>query len=229
MREIVLDTETTGLRTKDGDRITEIGCVEIFDKKLTGLKFHTYVNPERELSIAAMEISGLTYDFLKKYKTFDGIAGEFLDFIGNDRLVIHNAPFDMEFLNYELNRAGKPTIRNHIIDTLAVTKQKFPGSPVTLDALCNRFSIDKSSRTKHGALIDAELLAHVYILISVEVTQRNIFSVAENENEAETAFESYVYQNIIPARNFEFCQKERELHDIFLKKIKKPLWNNPHS
>ena len=140
MREISLDTETTGLSFTNGDRITEIGCVEIIDKKITGREFHLYINPERELSKQASEISGLTYAFLKDYRKFDEIADEFLDFIANARLVIHNAPFDVGFLNFELQLVGKNLIDpKNVVDTLVMAKEKFPGSPATLDALCRRF------------------------------------------------------------------------------------------
>lgn len=227
MREIALDTETTGLYTKDNDRITEIGCVEIIDKKLTGNSFHVYVNPQRELSIASQEISGLSYEFLKRHQTFDNIVQDFLDFIGNDRLVIHNAPFDIGFLNFELNRMGKGRLNNEVIDTLVMAKHRFPGSPSTLDALCRRFSVDKSKRVKHGALIDAELLAEVYIMMSVVVTQRDIFSSQSSDGESDNneVFDEYDHSNYISPRYFETNKVDYEQHLNFMKKIQDSIWS----
>lgn len=224
MREIVLDTETTGLYTRDGDRIVEIGCVEIIGKKITGNSYHSYVNPERELSASSTEITGLTYDFLKAFKTFDKVVEGFLSFIGNDRLVIHNAKFDLEFLNYELAKLALSALTNKIVDTLEVAKNKYPGSPSTLDALCRRFKIDSSKRAKHGALIDAELLADVYIHMSVAMTQKDIFS---RGMESETN-ESVTYENksLIKKRDFWVDQIDLENHQLFLEKIKNSLWKS---
>ncbi len=225
MREISLDTETTGLSFANGDRITEIGCVEIVDKKITGREFHLYINPERELSAQASEISGLTYDFLRNYKKFDEIADEFLDFVNDSRLVIHNAPFDIGFLNFELQRAGKKLIEpRNVVDTLVMAKEKFPGSPATLDALCRRFSVDASARTKHGALIDADLLAKVYLHMSVEMLQRNLFG--ELTGMVETVAEVAAPRvQVFVQRDFSPTQDEKDLHTEFLKKIKNPIWD----
>ena len=225
MREISLDTETTGLSFANGDRITEIGCVEIIDKKITGREFHLYINPERELFAQASEISGLTYDFLRNYKKFDEIADEFLDFVNDSRLVIHNAPFDIGFLNFELQRAGKKLIEpKNVVDTLVMAKEKFPGSPATLDALCRRFSVDASARTKHGALIDADLLAKVYLHMSVEMLQRNLFGelTGKAERVAEVAAP---HVQVFVQRDFSPTQDEKDLHTEFLKKIKNPIWS----
>ena len=224
MREISLDTETTGLSFANGDRITEIGCVEIIDKKITGREFHLYINPERELSAQAAEISGLTYDFLKNYKKFGEIADEFLEFIAGARLVIHNAPFDIGFLNFELQRAGKNLLDSKtVVDTLVMAKEKFPGSPATLDALCRRFSVDASSRTKHGALIDADLLAKVYLHMSVEMLQRNLFGELTDNVEQIVEIGLPVMQVSVP-REFSLTNGEANLHMEFLKKIKNPIW-----
>ncbi|MDR3030951.1 MAG: DNA polymerase III subunit epsilon [Holosporales bacterium] len=224
MREISLDTETTGLSVTNGDRITEIGCVEIIDKRVTGKFFHSYVNPEKEVSKEAEKISGLTYDFLKSHPKFKEICDEFLNFIKDSRLVIHNASFDIEFLNMELKEAGTEVLKNdRVVDTLAIARQKYPGSPSTLDALCKKFSINASKRIKHGALIDAELLAEVYIVMSVEKRQKDIFSSVNY---------SYDYSNSIN-RNKELQFKliqvsddELSLHNEFLKKIKNSIWEN---
>ena len=222
MREIALDTETTGLSAANGDRITEIGCVEIIDKVITEKSFHAYINPERELSQAAQEISGLTYDFLKDFKKFSEVAQEFLDFVRDSRLVIHNAPFDVGFLNMELERAGHNHLRNDlVVDTLVMAKQKYPGSPATLDALCKRFSINASKRVKHGALIDAELLAEVYIVMSVELKQNDIFSM---NNKTSEKFQYHLKANLEQISRVVVSKTDLEHHKEFLKKIKNPIW-----
>jgi DNA polymerase-3 subunit epsilon len=224
MREIVLDTETTGLSFVDGDRLVEIGCVEIVDKKITGKTLHIYINPQREMSEEAFKISGLTYDFLRNFKPFSENYGEFLDFILDSRLVIHNATFDIGFLNHELSLIEAPQIQsNVVIDTLQMAKEKFPGSPATLDALCRRFSIDLTSRYKHGALIDAELLANVYLHMSVEFLQKDIFDTKQNILEDTDFFGKHAIKNLKP-RHFFPSDEERELHGNLLKKIKNPIW-----
>lgn len=222
MREIALDTETTGLSFANGDKITEIGAIEIVDKRVTGKNFHLYINPEREVSEKAFNISGLSYDFLKQYKTFKECYREFLDFIQCDRLIIHNAPFDVGFLNYELGQANARNLdSNEVIDTLVMAKEKFPGSPSTLDALCRRFSVDASSRTKHGALIDAELLAEVYLHMSVELFQKDLFGIQNTPVEINDNDNAKVD---IPLRTFEIPESEKQAHEEFLKKLKNPIW-----
>ncbi len=163
MKEIVLDTETTGLSVRDGHRIVEIGCVELENLIPTKNKFHCYLNPERKVSEKAQAVHGYTDEFLLDKKKFKEIGDEFLSFIKNKRLIIHNAEFDLAHLNNELNLLGKKKIENEIVDTLILARDKFPGSPVSLDALCKRFRIDNSKRTQHTALIDCDLLAKVYI------------------------------------------------------------------
>jgi len=164
MREIVLDTETTGLDPYQGDRLVEIGCVELYNKIPTGQSFHCYINPEREMAASAFEVHGLSGDFLKDKPPFVEVADEFLAFIGEAPLVAHNAAFDLGFLNAELERAAKPVIGSErMIDTLLLARRKHPAGPNRLDDLCLRYGIDHSRRTKHGALLDAELLAEVYI------------------------------------------------------------------
>ena len=163
MKEIVLDTETTGISVKDGHRIVEIGCIEMENLIPTKNKFHCYLNPERKVSEKAFEVHGYTDEFLSKQKKFNQILDDFLKFINGKRLIIHNAEFDLAHLNNELALSGKNKIENEIIDTLTLARDKFPGSPVNLDALCKRFRIDNSRRKHHSALIDCDLLAKVYI------------------------------------------------------------------
>lgn len=164
MREIVLDTETTGFEPGEGDRIVEIGAVELFNHMPTGKTYHQYINPERGMPTAAFEVHGLGDEFLRDKPVFKRIGQEFLDFVKGDKLVIHNAAFDMKFLNAELDWAGLPKLpMDQALDTLMIARKKFPGSPASLDALCRRFHIDNSAREKHGALLDSEILAEVYL------------------------------------------------------------------
>ena len=163
MKEIVLDTETTGISVRDGHRIVEIGCIELENLIPTKNKFHCYLNPERKVSEKALEVHGYTDEFLATQKKFIDISEQFVEFIKDKRLIIHNADFDLGHLNNELDILGKKKIDNEIIDTLNLARDKFPGSPVSLDALCKRYRIDNSKRTQHTALIDCELLAKVYI------------------------------------------------------------------
>ncbi len=164
MREIVLDTETTGLSPKSGDKVIEIGCVEIVNQVATGETYHQYINPERDMPEEAFSIHGLSEEFLSNKPVFADIADEFLKFIGDARLVIHNVEFDMNFLNWELTALGRePLAIDRATDTVRLSRQKFPGAPASLDALCKRFQIDNSNRRLHGALLDARLLADVYI------------------------------------------------------------------
>jgi len=164
MREIVFDTETTGFDPFTGDRLVEIGCVEVENYLPTGRNFHQHINPERDMPDGAFRIHGLSAEFLKEFPIFSEIYPKFIDFIGDAKLVAHNADFDMKFINWELSQVGHAQIaQSRAVDTLEIARRKFPGSPNTLDALCKRFFIDNSSRVKHGALLDAELLAEVYL------------------------------------------------------------------
>jgi DNA polymerase-3 subunit epsilon len=163
MKEIVLDTETTGISIKDGHRIVEIGCIELENLIPTKNKFHCYLNPERKVSEKALEVHGYTDEFLATQKKFSDIGEQFLEFIKDKRLIIHNAEFDLGHLNNELAILGKKKLDNEILDTLILARDKFPGSPVSLDALCKRYRVDNSRRTQHTALIDCDLLAKVYI------------------------------------------------------------------
>jgi DNA polymerase III subunit epsilon len=163
MREIVIDTETTGLDPEMGHRIVEIAAIELFHHVPTGRKFHCYINPEREMPDDAYAVHGLAAEFLAEHPPFAAAIDEFLDFIGGDPLVIHNAEFDIAFLNAELTRAGRPVLASSWVDTLSLARRRFPGAPASLDALCKRFAIDLSDREKHGAEIDCDLLAAVYV------------------------------------------------------------------
>jgi DNA polymerase-3 subunit epsilon len=164
MREIVFDTETTGLDPKSGHRIVELGCVELLNHLPTGNSFHRYLNPERDVPDEVVRVHGLTWEFLSKHPTFSEVVADFLDFLGDGHIVAHNASFDMGFLNHELGLLGFPPIpMSRVTDTVQMARRKFPGASASLDALCKRFDIDLSARDKHGALLDAQLLAEVYL------------------------------------------------------------------
>ena len=182
MKEIVLDTETTGISIKEGHRIVEIGCIELENLIPTKNKFHCYLNPERKVSEKALEVHGYTDEFLATQKKFSDIGEQFLEFIKNKRLIIHNAEFDLGHLNNELAILGKKKIENEIVDTLILARDKFPGSPVSLDALCKRYRVDNSIRTQHTALIDCDLLAKVYInLIDQKEPTLNFKNIEEGD------------------------------------------------
>ena len=163
MKEVILDTETTGISVKDGHRIVEIGCIELDNLLPTNNKFHCYLNPERKVSEKALEVHGYTDEFLSSKKKFKEVVDDFLSFIEGKKLIIHNAEFDLGHLNQELKLVGKSKIKNEVVDTLALARDKFPGSSINLDALCKRYKIDNSKRTQHTALVDCDLLAKVYI------------------------------------------------------------------
>tara|TARA_B100001113_G_scaffold337745_1_gene319279 strand:- start:69 stop:731 length:663 start_codon:yes stop_codon:yes gene_type:complete len=181
MKEIVLDTETTGISVKDGHRIVEIGCVELDDLIPTNNKFHYYLNPERKVSEKALSIHGYTDEFLSDKKKFNEIGEEFLNFINNKRLIIHNAEFDLSHINNELALIGKKKIENEVIDTLILARDKFPGSLVNLDALCKRYGVDNSRRKNHSALMDCDLLAKVYINL-IDQKEPTLNFQIQNEN-----------------------------------------------
>ena len=199
MKEVVLDTETTGISLKDGHRIVEIGCIELEDLIPTQKKFHCYLNPERKVSEKALEVHGYTDEFLSKQKKFNEIGDEFLEFVKNKRLIIHNAAFDLAHLNNELSIFGKKKINNEIIDTLLLARDKFPGSPVSLDALCKRYKVDNSRRTQHTALIDCDLLAKVYInLIGQKEPTLNFQNIDEQIKEKKILNVEYFKKIISP-------------------------------
>ena len=213
MLEIVLDTETTGISVKDGHRIVEIGCIELNNLIPTQNKFHCYLNPERKVSEKAFEVHGYSDEFLSKQKKFSEVVNDFLKFIKDKRLIIHNAEFDLAHLNNELLLLGKNKIENYIVDTLVIAREKFPGSPVNLDALCKRFRIDNTKRVQHTALIDCDLLSKVYInLIDQKEPTLNFVDQEHNyENEKQTNV-SY-YKKIIKPSNEEIKRHKKYLKD----------------
>jgi len=220
MKEVVLDTETTGISVKEGHRIVEIGCIELENLIPTKNKFHCYLNPGRKVSEKALEVHGYTDEFLSKQKKFDEIGEEFLSFIKDKRIIIHNAEFDLGHLNNELSIFGKKKIDNEIIDTLILARDKFPGSPVSLDALCKRYKIDNSKRTQHTALIDCDLLAKVYInLIDQKEPSLNFVSEEEKQTEINSKV-NYFKKIITPGEN------ELKKHKEYLKNnLKKNYFN----
>ena len=221
MNEIVLDTETTGLSVKEGHRIVEIGCIELKDLIPTQNKFHFYLNPERKVSEKALEVHGYTDEFLSTKKKFKEIVDEFLNFIKDKRLIIHNAEFDLSHLNNELKIIGKQPIKNEIVDTLILARNKFPGSSLSLDSLCKRYRIDNSKRVQHTALIDCDLLAKVYINL---IDQKEPTLNFQNE---------YEKSKLIEKRNILYFKKvikpsedEKKKHKEFLKKYVKNSFFN---
>jgi len=192
MKEVILDTETTGISIKEGHRIVEIGCIELDNLIPTKNRFHCYLNPERKVSEKALEVHGYTDEFLSKQKKFSDVGEQFLAFIKDKRLIIHNAEFDLGHLNNELSIFGKNKINNEIVDTLILARDKFPGSPVSLDALCKRYRIDNSIRTQHTALIDCDLLAKVYInLIDQKeptLNFQNLDTETDNQNSSKVSY-----------------------------------------
>tara|TARA_R110002096_G_scaffold31957_12_gene93235 strand:+ start:2650 stop:3315 length:666 start_codon:yes stop_codon:yes gene_type:complete len=221
MRELIFDTETTGFDPLSGDRLIEIGLVEMVDQSLTGSHHHVYVNPEREVPESAFKIHGLSTEFLSDKPVFSEIMDEFLEYIGDSSvLVAHNAEFDMKFINWELENAGRPIIHSkRFIDTLAIARTKFPGSPNSLDALCKRFAINNTHRTLHGALLDAEILAEVYIELlggrqggmDLAVAKAAVAAAPKKKREP---------------RSFPVKEEELQAHAEFIKELDNPIWNN---
>jgi len=225
MREIVFDTETTGLNPAGGDRMVEIGCVEIYNRVETGRNFHAYFNPERAMPSEAEAVHGLSTVFLSDKPFFSEVAEALLDFIEDSPLVAHNASFDFGFLNFELERSGRPAVpMARMVDTLMLARSKHPGAKHSLDALCMRFGIDRSHRVKHGALLDAQLLAQVY----VELTggrQIGLGLVADTASVAVSASAKPVtIREMRPARPHAAAAEELERHRAFIAKLVNPLW-----
>jgi DNA polymerase-3 subunit epsilon len=223
MKEVILDTETTGLSVRDGHRIVEIGCIELENLIPTKNRFHCYLNPERKVSEKALEVHGYTDEFLSTHKRFAEIVDEFLGFIENKRLVIHNAEFDLSHLNNELALLGKKKLNNeNVVDTLALARDKFPGSPISLDALCKRYRVDNSKRTQHTALIDCDLLAKVYINLLDQKEPTLNFKNEDNEkiiiNSNDT---NQYYKKVVKP-----SEAELKLHKEYLKNnLKKNFFN----
>jgi len=228
MREIVFDTETTGLDPLNGDRLVEIGCIELINRMPTGQTFHAYCNPERVMAAAAEAVHGLSDRFLADKPIFAAMADDLLAFIGEDRLVAHNARFDFGFLNAELERCGrKPVDLSRMVDTVAIARTLHPGAKHSLDALCTRYGIDRSHRVKHGALLDAELLAQLYI----ELTggrQIGLTLVADADVQTQSEIERVVAlapaRPVRPARSFFPSEAELARHRAFIAKLDNALW-----
>ena len=225
MREIVLDTETTGLSPGDGHRIVEIGCVELFNHVPTGNTYHQYINPDRDMPTEAFQVHGLSEGFLSDKPIFSEIVGDFLEFVGDTKLIIHNASFDMGFINAELKAAGFASIpMNQAVDTVRMARDKFPGAQASLDALCRRFNIDNTARTKHGALLDAELLAEVYLEL-MGGRQRG-FGLTDDPVGGPVQAAVHVERIARPARPHEASEEELAAHREFLKRLTEPVWNS---
>ncbi|MFM7702743.1 MAG: DNA polymerase III subunit epsilon [Alphaproteobacteria bacterium] len=235
LREICLDIETTGLDPREGHKIVEIACFELLDKVKTGKFFHSFVNPRRDMPEEAFRIHGISSEFLKDKPIFDLIVDKFLNFIGDDIIIIHNAPFDTKFLNYELNLVQKkPLNMSKVVDSLVLARKKFPGSPNSLDALCKRFQLDLSKRQKHGALIDTELLCDVYIELmggaqgGFGFDNDNIAKKEQPKSQDNFLQKKIVKKDkpIIDARDYSPSIQELEAHQEFIKKnFKENYWN----
>lgn len=230
MREIVFDTETTGLSPANGDRMVEIGCVEMFNRVETGRTFHSYFNPGRPMPREAEAVHGLSDRFLSDKPGFDTVCEALLEFIGDSPLVAHNAAFDFGFINHELGGCGRPIVcTSRMIDTLTIARQKFPGAKHSLDALCTRFGVDRSLRVKHGALIDAQLLAQVYVELTggrqIGLTLvADMIEVVSSNIETESPLVPIVAA-VRPARPHAASDAELARHAAFLSAIKDPIWN----
>ena len=227
MREIIFDTETTGLDPKTGDRMVEIGCIEMVNRVTTGETFHCYFNPDRDMPAAAEAVHGLSIAFLSDKPRFHERAGELLEFLGDAMLVAHNASFDFGFVNTELESCGLPHLgRERMIDTVQLARVRHPGAKLSLDALCTRYGIDRSHRTRHGALLDAELLAQVY----VELTggrQIGLSLAAERADSAAATLAAPAIQRPLrPARPHSASPEELVAHAQFLETVRSPLWRD---
>jgi len=224
MREIVFDTETTGLDPRTGDRITEMGCVEVEDFIPTGRTWHAYVNPQRSIPEKVTEITGLTAEFLADKPLFSAVADEFLEFIGDARVVAHNAPFDRSFINMELEKLGKPVIENdRWIDTVVMARKKFPGAHASLDALCKRFGISLETRDKHGAIIDALLLADVYLELNGGRERALDLTGDNRDTDGVVTFPPRAARPVMLSARL--TAEDREAHDRFVETLgERPVW-----
>ena len=230
MREIVFDTETTGLSPAGGDRMVEIGCVELYNRVETGRSFHSYFNPGRPMPSEAEAVHGLGDRFLSDKPLFSDVCEDLLDFIGDSPLVAHNAGFDFGFINHEFSQCGRPTVcTSRMVDTLAIARQKFPGAKHSLDALCTRFGVDRSLRIKHGALIDAQLLAQVYVELTGgrQIGLGLVAEIIEPDAAADGAAvdPDIIVATVRPPRPHAPSEAELERHSAFLATIKNPIWN----
>lgn len=219
VREIVFDTETTGLSPEEGDRLVEIGAVELINHMPTGVTYHQYINPEREVPEEAFKVHGLSYDYLKDFPTFREIAKDWMDFVGDDGiLVAHNASFDIKFINYQLGALSYPTYPwERVVDTLEIARKKFPGSRVNLDALCKRFGVDNTSRTLHGALLDAQLLAEVYLeLLGGQEPSMSLDTAQATVHHDEAVDFSKLNKKFREPRNFPLSEEDIAAHEAFV-------------
>ena len=226
MREIVLDTETTGFDPAEGDRMVEIGCIELVNHMPTGKNLQLYINPEREIPEEVIAVHGITNEFVADKPTFAECYTEFIDFVGTDsKLVIHNAEFDMKFINYQLGQVGHKAISwSRVVDTLAIARKKFPGSPANLDALCRRFDIDNTERTYHGALLDSELLAEVYLEL-LGGRQHGLGLAAEKKQTGQTTSQNIkADRKQREPRTFTISDEEKAAHEALLEKLDNPIW-----
>lgn len=230
MRQIILDTETTGMDPQQGDRLVEIGCVEVMNYVPTGKTYHVYINPEREVPAEAVAVHGLTTQFLKDKPYFSQIYTDFLDFVAEGHLVIHNAAFDMKFINAELRKVGhRPIPDKRVTDTLMLARKKFPGSPASLDALCRRFGIDNSAREYHGALLDAQLLSEVYL--EMMGGRQHGLGLAPANNIVQNDDGLMVSQHAARTREYRAPRphaaspEELAAHALLLKQLSDPIWN----
>lgn len=231
MRELVFDTETTGFEPGEGHRLVEIGCIELMNKVPTGRSYHQYINPERDMPSEAAAVHGLTEDFLKDKPVFSQIYSEFVEFVGADGiLVAHNAAFDMKFINAELKTVGHEGYSNkRVVDTLQIARNKFPGSPASLDALCRRFGIDLSERDFHGALLDAQLLAEVYLELMGGRQHGLALDPAQsksNSNESAAVQAEQKERVFREPRSFSVSKEELEAHQKMLEELTDPIWRN---
>lgn len=224
MREIALDTETTGLSPDSGHRVVEIGCVEMINHVPTGQVFHHYLDPERDMPAEAEAIHGLSAAFLADKPKFIEIADDFLAFVSGARLVIHNAEFDLRFLNAELTRVGRSRLDNDVVDTVLMARKKFPGAQASLDALCKRFAIDATARDKHGALLDAGLLAQVYL--ELRGGRQPGLALAAETAARTAAADATGGRTARPPRPHAATDEEAAAHAAFLGRIKDPIWSN---
>ena len=224
MREIVMDTETTGLDPTQGHKVVEIGAVELFNHIPTGRTFHQYINPQRQMPQEAFDVHGLSIEFLMSYPVFKDIAEKFLNFIGSSTLIIHNASFDVKFLNFELDSVGAEKIQNdRVLDTLKLARNKYPGSPASLDALSRRFRIDLSKRSKHGALLDSQILAEVYLEL-IGGRQPGLELISTQTRNTTTSSNDGTFKREVPLPSL-LTDTEKKAHDTFIKLLgEKCLW-----
>ncbi len=225
MREVILDTETTGLRPSEGHKIIEIAAIEIIDFVPTGKSYHQYINPERDIPQSSIDVHGLTSEFLSDKPTFNKIVDDFKEFIRSDKIIAHNVDFDIGFINYELQDCGKPQIKNETLDTVSIAREKFPGQSVSLDALCKKFSIDNTQREKHSATLDSDLLAKVYIeLVDAREPSLGLEAKKTLDTDNSTFDVSKIQSRSLPSR---LTSEEKKLHEDFVETLgENSIWKS---